>query len=145
MDSIRILVVDDHEILRRHICTVLGTQPGLDVVAEACSGPEAIQKAEQHQPNVVLLDISIPEINGLMAAPLIKKVAPSAEILIVTSHDNLFFVREAFAAGVRGFLIKTDISSDLIPAVRQVHLKRQFVSKKLRAAALGPIHGEVAS
>jgi two-component system, NarL family, response regulator NreC len=124
---------------------VLGTDPGLEVVDQACSGSEAIQKAEKHQPNVVLLDISIPEINGLMAAPMIRKVAPGAEILIVTSHDNLFFVREAFAAGVRGFLIKTDISSELIAAVRQVYSKQKFVSRKLRTAALDPIHGEAAS
>jgi DNA-binding NarL/FixJ family response regulator len=138
-------VVDDHEMLRRQICTVLKSEPGLEVIEQACSGSEAIQKAKKYQPNVVLLDISIPEINGLMAAPMIKRVAPSAEILIVTSHDSLCILREAFAAGVRGFLIKTDISSELIPAVRQVYSRQRYVSKRLRTAALDPIHGEAAS
>ena len=133
MTSIRILVVDDHEFVRRHICTLLSTAPDLNVVGQASGGYEAVDKAQEHQPNVVLLDIGLPELNGLLAAPLIKKVAPNAEVLFVTSHQDVFFVREAFGAGARGFLSKDDIAAELICAVRQVYSRRKFVSKNLRA------------
>ncbi len=133
MNSIRILVVDDHELVRRGICNLLSLEDDLHVVGQASSGYEAIRKAEEYQPDVVLLDISIPELNGLMAAPLIKKFAPRTEILMVTNHDNPFFVREAFVVGARGFLIKSDIAQELIRAVRQVYSKKKFVSKNLDA------------
>jgi DNA-binding NarL/FixJ family response regulator len=138
MPSIRILVVDDHELIRRNMCKLLSTQPDFDVVCEAASGYEAIRKAGEHQPHVVLLDLSIPELNGLMAAPLIKRAAAEAQILIVTSHDNLFFVCEAFRAGAQGFLSKNDLCTELIAAVRQVHARQKFVSIKLRSMADRP-------
>jgi DNA-binding NarL/FixJ family response regulator len=129
LTTIRILVVDDHELVRRHIGTVLSTECDLNVVGHASGGHEAIRKAEEHQPDVVLLDLNLPELNGLLAAPLIKKVAPNTEILVVTSHHSLFFVRAAFKAGARGFLSKDDIYPELVGAVRQVHAKQRFVGK----------------
>jgi DNA-binding NarL/FixJ family response regulator len=144
MTSIRILVVDDHELVRRNICNILTLDPDLDVVCQASSGYEAIRKSEELQPDVILLDISLPELNGLMATPLIKKVSPKAEVLIVTSHDNLFFVREAFAAGAQGFLSKSDVSAELISAVRQVHSKKRFVSKNMMAVAVEHNAGKAA-
>lgn len=131
MTTIRILLVDDHELVRRNIRDFLAPEPDLDVVSEASSAYEAVRKAEACQPDVVLLDIGIPELNGLQAAPLIKKVAPNTELLFVTAYDNPSFVREAFAAGARGFLSKIDIGYDLVSAIRMVHLKRQFVSRSL--------------
>jgi len=136
LTAIRILLVDDHELVRRTFFDLLHAQPDLEVVGEAASAFEAIRKAEEHQPDVVLLDISIPELNGLQAAPLIKKVAPTAEILFVTQYDNPFFVREAFASGGRGFLTKMDAGSELLSAVRMVHLKRKFTSRSITKRAL---------
>ena len=136
MTPIRILVVDDHELVRVYMCNLLRAEPDLEVVGQAATGYEAIHMAEKQQPDVVLLDISMPELNGLMATPLIKKVAPRVEILIVTSHDNLFFVREAFTAGARGFLSKSNIPHELVGAVKQVHSKKKFVSKNLDGATL---------
>lgn len=132
MNLIRILVVDDHEILRRNICNLLMTEMDLDVVSQASTGREAVARAEQHQPHVVVMDISMPELNGLAAAPLIKKVAPSAEILIVTGHATPSVLREAFGAGARGFLSKNDIATDLIQAVRAVHSQQQFLSTAVK-------------
>jgi DNA-binding NarL/FixJ family response regulator len=129
LTTIRILVVDDHELVRRHIGMVLSTEHDLNVVGHASGGHEAIRKAEEQQPDVVLLDLNLPELNGLLAAPLIKKVAPNTEILVVTSHHSLFFVRAAFKAGARGFLSKEDIYPELVDAVRQVHAKQRFVGK----------------
>lgn len=132
MNLIRILVVDDHEILRRNICNLLMTEMDLDVVSQASTGREAVARAEQHQPHVVVMDISMPELNGLAAAPLIKKVAPSAEILIVTGHATPSVLREAFGAGARGFLSKNDIATDPIQAVRAVHSQQQFLSTAVK-------------
>jgi DNA-binding NarL/FixJ family response regulator len=123
--------VDDHELIRRNICGLLTTQPDLSVVCEASAGHEAVRKASEYQPDVVLLDIGLPDLNGLLAAPLIKKAAPKAEILIVTNNESSFFVREALGAGARGFLCKSQLSAELIPAVREVHARKQFISKSL--------------
>lgn len=127
---INILVVDDAEVVRRQIVILLATQRDLNVVAEASNAFEAIQKAERYQPDIVLLDISMPELNGLQAISLIKKAAPNAEILILTQYDNRFFVREAFVTGAAGFLAKSDVPAELVIAVREVFAKRRFVSQK---------------
>ena len=135
---ISVLVVDDVEVIRRQIGIVLGTQRDLNIVAEASNAFEAIKKAERFQPDIVLLDISMPELNGLQAIPLIKKSAPSAEILVLTQYDNLFFVREAFIAGAGGFLTKGDVPAELVIAVREVFAKRSFVSKSIASPSVDP-------
>jgi DNA-binding NarL/FixJ family response regulator len=100
-------------------------------VAQARDGFDAVRMAEEAQPDVVLLDISLPGLNGFQAAPLIKQVAPQAELLFVTLHDNPSFVREAFSAGALGFITKTDVPSQLAAAVEAVHMKTKFVSEHL--------------
>jgi two-component system nitrate/nitrite response regulator NarL len=111
---------------------MLGEHPQVNVVAEASSPLDAIEKAKHCQPDVVLLDIVMPELNGLLATPLLKNVAPQAEVLIVTQYDNRFFVREAFAAGARGFLAKSDAGTELLQAVTDVFSKKRFVSRSLQ-------------
>jgi DNA-binding NarL/FixJ family response regulator len=123
------LVVDDHEVIRKKVCRLLATQPDFIVVCEASAGREAVLRASEHQPDVVVLDISLPDLNGLLAAPLIKKASPAAEILIVTNNETSFFVREALSAGARGFLCKSQLAAELIRAVRDVHAKKRFVSE----------------
>lgn len=132
---IKILVVDDHELIRRRIVELLSAKPEFDIVGMAGNGLEAIKTAKQCQPDVVLMDISMPELNGIQAAPLVKKAAPQAEILMVTTHDDASFVREAFSAGARGFLMKSELPSELVPAVNDVFSKKRFISKKLMGAA----------
>lgn len=132
---IRILVVDDHDLVRKTLCRLLVAQPDLSVVGVAVTGLEAIRKAEDLQPDVVLLDIGLPELNGLHAAPLIKKVAPRSEILFVTQYEEQFFARQAFAVGARGFLTKTGVASELIPAVRKVHARKKFLSERIKRGA----------
>lgn len=134
---IRILVVDDAEVLRRAICRALSARPECQVVSEVSNANGAIEKAKEHQPDVVLLDISMPDLNGLQAIPLIKKVAPRSEILIVTQHNNRFFVGEAFAQGARGFLNKSDLATELHEAVIEVLLRKRFLSTSVRAQKFG--------
>lgn len=131
---IHILVADDAKVARDKICALLAACPEFEVVAQASSASEAIDHAKKYQPDVVLLDISMPDLNGLQASPIIKSAAPQAEIMIVTQHASPAFVREAFAVGVRGFLTKSDVGAELATAVTEVFSKREFVSKSLRAA-----------
>ena len=132
---IRILVVDDHELVRKTLCSLLDAQPDFEVVSEATNGREAIRKAQEFKPDVVLLDIGLPELNGLHAAPLIKRASPQSEILIVTQYEEQFFARQALAAGARGFLTKAGVAAELVSAVRTVHDREEFVGKRVGPAA----------
>jgi CheY-like chemotaxis protein len=129
----RILVVDDHDAVRREFCALLQAQPDLDVVCDAANGEEAVRRAAELQPDVVLLDISLPGLDGFTTARLIREGAPSAEILFVSQHDTLQMVREALRAGGRGYVVKLDAIDELVAAVRSVSQKRQFISARLAA------------
>jgi DNA-binding NarL/FixJ family response regulator len=126
------LVVDDNQLIRERLSAILGESPEVVVVAEASNGWQAIEKAGKYHPDIVLLDISMPELNGLQAAPLIKQAAPAAQILIVTQHNAHFFIRAAFAVGVLGFLEKSSAGTELLTAVKDVFSKKTFVSKSLQ-------------
>jgi DNA-binding NarL/FixJ family response regulator len=136
LHTIRILLVDDHELVRRTLCGMLNSQLDMAVVCQASSGLEAVRKAEEFQPDVVLLDIGLPELNGLNATPLIKHVAPKAEVLIVTQYEEEFFARQAFAAGARGFVTKAVASEKLIAAVRQAFGKKRPLADSPKTDAL---------
>src|SRR6478672_10433172 len=105
--SIRVLVVDDYELFRRFVCSTLGTKRGLQVVGEATDGLEAVRIAEKLQPDMILLDIGLPELNGLEVANRIRQVASGARILLTSNMDK-DIVRAAFSAGARGYVLKAD-------------------------------------
>jgi len=117
MKSVRILVADDHEVVRRGVCSLLEAQPGWTVVGEAITGRDAVKKAEKLRPDVVILDISMPELNGLEATRLIMKTAPQIEVLILTIHDSEQVARQVLAAGARGYVLKSDAARNLVIAV----------------------------
>ena len=108
MSRIRVLVVDDHAGLRRIICRLLSKEPSLEVVCETASGEDAVEKAKEHQPDIVLLDISLPGISGIEAASGISRVSPSSRIIFLSQHTSLHVVREAFKVGGHGYLTKSD-------------------------------------
>jgi DNA-binding NarL/FixJ family response regulator len=135
--QIRILLVDDHELIRRNIRRLLALQAEFEVIAEAATGPEAIRQAGKHQPDVILLDISLPELNGLAALPLIREAAPAAKVLMVTNHEHADLARAAFSAGANGFLTKSDVAMQLGLAIRQVLANETFLSKSLKTAKDG--------
>lgn len=131
MSAVRILVADDHELVRSRLCSLLRSRPEFEVVCEASDGLQAVEKAQAFQPAVVVLDISMPVMNGIQAVPKIRQVAPDAQILFVSQHNSLSVVREALATGARGYIVKSDASADLVAAVLAVSQGMEFVSRKI--------------
>jgi len=132
---LRILVVDDHEIVRRGICALLSREPDFVVVCDAADGLQAVREAERLQPNIVVLDITMPRMNGLEAATRIREVAPSAEIVFLSQHDSLEIIKEAFRRGGRGYVVKSAASKELVTAVRSVSKKKRYVNARFAVGA----------
>lgn len=128
----RILVVDDFEPWRQSICSMLSAYQQLCIVAEAADGLEAVRKAEELQPDLVLLDIRLPALNGIEAAKRIRQVAPSTKIVFVTQHSDVDTVRVALNTGAQGYVWKADAGRDLLPAIEAVLRGEQFVSSRLK-------------
>jgi DNA-binding NarL/FixJ family response regulator len=124
--NLRILIADDHDIVRRGLKSLLEARPEWKVCDEAHSGREAVAKAEERKPDIVILDISMPELNGLEAARRIRKVSPNSEILILSVHYSDQLIQEILDAGVRGFIVKSDSDRDLIVAVESLANHKPF-------------------
>jgi two-component system response regulator NreC len=120
MAKIRILVADDHTVIRRGIVGLLNTQPDMEVIDEAGTGREAVAKTEATSPDVVLLDVAMPELNGLGATRTIKGQWPNVQVLILTMHDREDYLFEALRAGASGYVLKGADTEDLLTAVRSV-------------------------
>lgn len=114
------LVVDDNESVRRSICQLLLTEGDIEVVCEAVDGDDAVSKAREHLPDVVLLDLTMPSMSGLEAAHIFKQEFPSMHVLVVSQHDSRGFQWAALAAGVSGYVVKSNVARDLIPELRRV-------------------------
>ena len=108
MEALRVLVADDHEIVRRGLCSLIKEHPGWEVAAEAADGREAVEKTRELKPDVTVMDISMPAMNGLEATRQIVKDHPGTKVLVLTMHESDPLIRDVLDAGARGFLLKTD-------------------------------------
>lgn len=133
---LRILVADDHEVARSGIRSLLESHAGWEVCAEAKDGRDAVELAASTKPDVVLLDIGMPNLNGLEAARQISAMVPGIGILILTMHDSDNMVREVLRAGARGFLLKSDAGRDLVAAVEAIQRQRTFFTTRVSQMVL---------
>jgi DNA-binding NarL/FixJ family response regulator len=131
LPSIRIFIVDDSEPWRRAISSILQQHKDLEVICEASDGLVAVEKSAALQADLILLDIGLPNLNGLEAARQIRKVSPGSKIIFLTSHANPDLVQEALRIGALGFVVKSDAAADLLPAVRAVMRDQRFVRRRL--------------
>jgi two-component system response regulator NreC len=120
MDTIRLMLVDDHEVVRTGLKTFLETQPGLQVIAEANNGREAIERALEIRPDIIVMDITMPDMDGLEATREIKAQWPEAVILTLTVHADKYFFMEMLSAGAAGYLTKQVASEELVVAIKSV-------------------------
>jgi DNA-binding NarL/FixJ family response regulator len=127
---VKILVADDHDIVRRGLKQLLTAHPGWEVCAEAKTGREAVALAQEHKPQVAVLDVSMPELNGLDAARRIRKLLPATEVVILTLHFSEQLVREIVEAGARAYIMKSDAERDLIAAVEALADHRSFFTAR---------------
>ena len=134
--SFRILVADDHEVVRRGLCGLLRAQPDWEVCAEASNGREAVEKAVQLKPEVAILDVGMPTLNGLEATRQILKASPRTKVLILTLHDSDQVVQEVLNAGARGFLLKSDAARDLVAAVEALRRDKIYFTPKVASMVL---------
>jgi DNA-binding NarL/FixJ family response regulator len=130
----RVLVVDDVELFRKFVCGALGTRPELQVVAEVCDGLEAVHKAVELKPDLIVLDIGLPKLNGIEAARQIRQLSPSSKIVFLSQNNDLDVVRVALDAGALGYVYKANAQEELLNAVDTVLRGKQFVSRTLRGS-----------
>jgi len=143
--AFRMFVADDHEVVRKGLVSLLEAQPGWEVCGEAGDGREAVEKAFELKPDIMILDIGMPSLNGLEATRQILKVNPDAKILVLTLHDSDSVVREVLNAGARGFLLKSDAARDLVAAAEALRRDKTYFTSKVAAMVLeGYLKGGVA-
>ena len=121
---LRVLVADDNERVRRTVCQLLASQTDIEVTCEAVDGADAVARARECVPDVVLLDVTMPIMNGLEAAHILKHEFPSMHVVIVSQHDSRGFQWAALAAGVSGYVVKSNAAKDLLPELRKIQHTR---------------------
>jgi DNA-binding NarL/FixJ family response regulator len=136
MSLVRIMVADDHDIVRHGLRTLLETRQGWEVIGEASDGRQAVDMAKRLKPDVVVLDISMPELNGLEAARQILHEVPRTEVLILTMHRSEQVVRELLQAGARGYLLKNDAARELVAAVEALSQHQPFFTSEVSEIVL---------
>jgi len=128
MPNIRVLLADDHTIVRKGLCALLEEETDISVIGEAEDGREAVEKALTLEPDVVVMDIGMPSLNGLEAVKAIKKGRPEMKVLILTMHENEEYITEALRSGVSGYLLKKSAPRDLITAIQLAYKGESFLS-----------------
>lgn len=136
MTDTRILIADDHAILRAGLRLLIENQPGLSIAGEASDGREAIQKAAELQPDLLLLDLNMPNLDGLAALAQIKQAAPGSRVLILTMHDDVSYLQEALQAGASGYVLKHAVDTELLMAIQAVMRGEIYVQSAMTGKLL---------
>jgi two-component system, NarL family, response regulator NreC len=131
MDSVRILIADDHALIRGGLRTLLSHEPRFQVVAEAANGLEAVEAAERERPQVAILDIGMPNLNGIEAARRISAAVPNVQLVMLTVYSDEGYLLSALRAGARGYVLKSSAESEIVDAVRAVSEGKAFFSPKV--------------
>ena len=131
MSNLRILIADDHDLVRKGLRMLIEEHPGWTVCAEARSGREAVAQAAQSNPDIVVIDVSMPDLNGLEATRLIRKSCPRSEVLVITHHDSDEIAAEVLNAGARGYVLKSDSDKDLVNAVEALSRHKPFFTSRI--------------
>jgi two-component system response regulator NreC len=135
--TIRVLLADDHTILRAGLRMMLNAQPDITVVGEASDGKEAVREAERLVPDVVIMDVTMPDLNGIEATRIIKKALPEVKVLILTMHENEGYLFQSLRAGASGYMMKEAADTELIQAIRTVQSGRFYLSPAAQSMMVG--------
>ena len=137
---VRILLADDHDLMRRGLRALLESHPGWEICGEAANGREAVSLTEELNPDIIILDITMPELNGVDAARRILKTSPNTEILLLSVHYSDQLIREILEAGIRGYIVKSDSDRDLVIAVEALANHRPFFTPRATELILNHLH-----
>lgn len=135
--SINVFLADDHAVVRDGLRSLLEAQGDIHVIGDAANGREAVRQVRQLKPDVVLMDISMPELNGIEATVQIRQACPSVRVLILSMHSSVEHVREALKAGAQGYLLKTSAGTEVVEAVRALHAEGAYLSQKIAGTVIG--------
>jgi DNA-binding NarL/FixJ family response regulator len=141
----RVLIVDDHAFIRRGVETILGSSPEWQVCGEASNGNDAVRLATQLTPEVVLMDVTMPGMNGLEATRIIRKEHPNVKVILLTLHESSEVLRSGFRAGASGYLLKADAEEELMKALRIVIGDGSYISPKIDQNVVAQVIGEIQS
>lgn len=141
MKKLRIILADDHAMIREGLRLLLQTQPDLEVVGEASNGQEVMSLAEQLQPDLILLDVSMPQMNGLKTTEVLKKSNPNLKILPLTRHTDVAYIQQMLKAGASGYMLKQSDSSELLHAIRAVVDGRTYLDPLVAEKLLSNVYG----
>jgi DNA-binding NarL/FixJ family response regulator len=131
MKKVRIFIADDHDIVRAGVRLLIETQPGWEVCGEAADGREAVALVDKLQPDLVVLDITMPELNGLEAARQIKKASAKTEVLMLTAHESEDLIHQVFAAGARSYILKSEAGKHLVAAIQSASEHKPYFTSKV--------------
>lgn len=145
MNQIRILLADDHAVVRQGFRAILAQQPDMQIVGEAGNGREVMALAEQTKPNVIVMDVAMPELNGIEATRRLMASVPGARVLALSMHKDSVYVREMLKAGAKGYLLKDSVENDLLEAVRVLSRGGEYISPAVQPALFSAYRSEGAT